>query len=262
MTNEKKSRDTIKKRHSKRQRKRILMMKIRRIIFFATLITIFLVVILFYTPIFKIRGVDILGNDKVELSEVTSIIGDIEGNNLFRTNTSAIKKKLLKLPYIEEVKTDRIVFKSRLKIDIKEAKEAASISSGSGYIIINTEAKVLSETQEKPEGIPEITGLTLNRVSLGDKLEIDDKEKYNIVLTCLEEMEKNGFLSGVRNISVVDLGNITFNYEDRLDAICGSMVDLSKKLTFFKSAISSSRLTENSRGTIDLTTVGKAIYTP
>ena len=82
------------------------------------------------------------------------------------------------------------------------------------------------------------------------------------MVMCLEEMKKIGILGGVRTISVADAGNITFNYEDRLDAICGSSVDLEKKLGYFKSAANSNRLTENSRGTIDLTTTGKAIYSP
>ena len=75
-------------------------------------------------------------------------------------------------------------------------------------------------------------------------------------------MKKIDILKGVKSISVADISNISFNYEDRIDAICGSSVDLSKKLGFFKSAVNSNRLTENSRGTIDLTTIGKAIYTP
>ena len=45
----------IRKRHSQRQRKRIRMMKIRRTIFFTVLSLITVMVIMFYTPIFKIK---------------------------------------------------------------------------------------------------------------------------------------------------------------------------------------------------------------
>ena len=262
MTRIQERRNTIKNRHSERQKKRIRMMKIRRTIFFSVLAAIVLIIILFYTPLFKIRSVEVAGNNKVETAEILNVIGETEGKNLFRINTSSMKRKLKQSPYIEDVDTDRVVLKSKLIINIKEAEEAACIPGGAGYIIINTDTKVLSETAEKPKDIPEISGISLTNITVGEEIETDDKEKYDIVKNCLAEMKKIDILKGVRSISVANVANISFNYEDRLDAVCGSRVDLAKKLGFFKSAINSSRLTENSRGTIDLTTVGKAIYTP
>ncbi len=253
---------TIRRRHTERQRKRIRMMKIRRTVFFAILILIAVFVILFYTPIFKIRSVEIEGNNKIETVQIMESVGEAEGKNLFRIKASAIKKNILKIPYIKSVEIDRVVFRSRLKVIVTECEEAACIAGGSGYIIIDTAAKVLAEAQEKPTGIPEVIGLSITNISTGEQLKIEEKDKFNVMLMCLEEMKKIDILSGVVSLSVADIANITFNYEDRLDALCGSNVDLAKKLGFFKSAINSSKLTENSRGTIDLTTTGKAIYTP
>lgn len=254
--------NTITKRHSERQKKRIRMMKIRRTVFFSVLASILLIIILFYTPLFKIRSVEVTGNNKIQTEDVLNTIGETEGKNLFRFRAGSAKRKLKKSPYIEDVDIDRVVFKSKLKIDIKEAEEAACIAGGSGYIIINPQTKVLSESTGKPENVPEISGVTLTSIEIGKEIKTDDKEKFEIVRNFLSEMEKLDLLKGVRSVSVANVANITFNYEDRLDAVCGSRVDLNKKLEFFKSAINSSRLTENSRGTIDLTTVGKAIYTP
>jgi len=189
-------------------------------------------------------------------------MGETEGKNLFRAKISSMRKNIEKIPYIKKADIDRVVFRSKLKVNVTECKEAACIAGGSGYIIIDTTAKVLAESVEKPVGIPEVTGLSVTNISVGEQLKIEEKDKFEIMLMCLDEMEKIGILNGVVNLSVADIGNITFNYEDRLDAICGSNVDLTKKLGFFKSAITSSKLTENSRGTIDLTTTGKAIYTP
>lgn len=254
--------NSLQKRHSQRRKKRILIMKIRRTIFFTILGLIVLFIILFYTPLFSIRNIEITGNEKVETSTIMECIGEIEGKNLFRTGTSTIKKDIMKNPYIEMVKIDRVALKSKLVISITESKEAAAISGGTGYIIINSQAKVLAESTEKPENIPEITGLSITNISVGNQLKIEDQEKFDIVISCLDEMNKIDILNKITNISVADITNITFNYENRLDAICGSSADLPQKLRFFKSAINSNRLTENARGTIDLTTTGKGIYTP
>ena len=237
-------------------------MKIRRTVFFSVLSFITVFVILFYTPLFKIRSVKIEGNQRVEDAVILNSIGDVEGKNLFRASISSMKKSILKIPYVKTVKIDRRILHSSLSVKIEECEEAAFIMGAGGYIIIDTTAKVLAESAQAPEGIPEITGLSTASVSVGEKLEIEDKDKFDILILCLEEMKKIDILNGVRSISVADVGNITFNYEDRIDAICGSSVDLSKKLGYFKTAVNSNRLTPNSRGTIDLTTTGKAIYTP
>lgn len=255
---------SIRKRHTERQKRRIRMMKIRRTIFFAILFLTVVFIILFYTPIFNIRSVEIEGNQKVEISEILSSIGDIEGENLFRTKISALKKNISKIPYIETVQIKRIVLRPKLSVTVTECTEAAYTQTNDGYIIIDSSAKVLAKTDEnnKPAGIPEVSGLSPANITVGEKLVIEETDKFDILVKCLSEMKKIDILSGVKNISVADISNITFNYEDRLDAICGTSLDLEKKLGFFKSAVNSSRLTENSRGTIDLTTTGKAIYTP
>ena len=69
-------------------------------------------------------------------------------------------------------------------------------------------------------------------------------------------------MSGITKIDFTDLENITFNYENRIDGICGPYVDFSRKLSLFREAITSNKLTEHSRGTINLSRTGRAVYTP
>ena len=75
-------------------------------------------------------------------------------------------------------------------------------------------------------------------------------------------MEKADIIKYVTYISFEDMTNITFNYQSRLDVICGTHIDFQRKLSLFKEAVNSNKLTQNSRGTINLATTGKAIYTP
>lgn len=252
----------IRKRHSERRRKQIRKMKIRRTIFFTCLALIAVMIIMFYTPIFKIRSIEIEGNQKTETSAITECMGDIVGKNLFRTKISALKNAVSEIPYVQSVEIDRKVLRSKLVVTISECEEAASIASGDGYIIIDAGAKILENVAEKPENIPEVTGLNVANINVGEQLKSDDTEKFEIALRCLEEMKKIDILQNVRSISVEDISNITFNYDDRLDVLCGSGIELEKKLAFFKSAINSNRLPENPRGTMDMTTVGKAMYNP
>ena len=63
--------ENIRIRHSKRQKQRRMMMKRRRIIFFGTLGLILLSIILFFTPLFNIKHINISGNAKVETADCT-----------------------------------------------------------------------------------------------------------------------------------------------------------------------------------------------
>ena len=81
-------------------------------------------------------------------------------------------------------------------------------------------------------------------------------------MSCIENMEKAGIIADITVMSFEDMTNITFNYQNRLDVICGTHIDFQRKLALFKEAVNSNKLTENSRGTINLSTTGKAIYTP
>ncbi|MBR4173052.1 MAG: hypothetical protein IKR46_01615, partial [Clostridia bacterium] len=97
---------------------------------------------------------------------------------------------------------------------------------------------------------------------VGETVAFKDSEVQKTVMSCIENMDKAGILEGVTAMSFADMTNITFNYQNRLDVICGTHIDFQRKLALFKEAVNSYKLTENSRGTINLSTTGKAIYTP
>ncbi len=252
----------IQKRHTQRQRQRIRAMKRRRFIFFSTLILIAVSVVLFFTPLFNIRHVDIAGNNRISVEELRQSIGAVEGENLFRTSTGRIKKNILQFSYVDSVTVKRVWFPPSIRVAVTECEPGGYILENEKYVIINEKAKVLEVSAEEPEDIPQLVGLTLSKLEPGQRLEITENDKFEVMMQCLQDMRKLGILNGVEMISFENMSNISFNYEDRLDVLCGSDVELSKKLGLFREAIHSSKLTENSRGTIDLSTTGRAVYTP
>lgn len=252
----------LKKRHTQRQRARIRAMKRRRVIFFSLLFLIAVLIVMFFTPAFQIRSVVIEGNERVSTEQISQAVGEIEGENLFRTSMRRIRKNLLAIAYVDTASVKRVAIPPSVKVTVLECQPAAYIIENEKYIIINEKGKVLEVSDTIPEGIPQLAGFSPTVFEPGQELEIDEQNKYETVLLCITEMQKAGILSGVRLVSFEDVSNITFNYEDRLDVLCGSEVEFSKKMSLFREAIHSSKLTENSRGTIDLSVTGKAVYTP
>ena len=82
--------DSIRIRHVKRLKQRKRMMKRRRIIFFTVVGLILVSIILFFTPLFNIKNIDIVGNAKVETAHIKQTIGSVEEENLFRLRTKKI----------------------------------------------------------------------------------------------------------------------------------------------------------------------------
>ena len=97
------SEKSIQARHDERRKKRIREQKIRRYTIFAVLALIAVLIVMFFTPLFNIKTVDIVGNNKLTVEQISGEIGDLTGRNLFSTRKRTIKKKLSEFAYTEKV---------------------------------------------------------------------------------------------------------------------------------------------------------------
>ena len=256
------SAENIRIRHSKRQKQRKLMMKRRRIIFFGTLGLILLSIILFFTPIFNIKNIDITGNSKVETAQIKQIIGSVEEENLFRLSTRKIINNIKAVPYVENVNIKKKIFPVGISVEVVECVPVGYIQNNESYIILDKTFKVLEIAEAPLENVSQMLGVAVTSSAEGAVITTDDPEKLTEISDVCNRLIEEEIISKIGTISFEDMNNITFTYENRLDVICGSTVDFSKKIGMFKKAVTSSKLTENSRGTIDISISGKAIYTP
>ncbi len=254
--------DSIQARHNKRRQQRIRQQKIRRCIFFTVLASIFILSIMLFAPFFNTKAVEVSGNSHLTSEEIISQAGNLTGRNLFRTGKSAIKRNVSELAYIDKVTVKKKPFPPTIIIQVEECQPVCQIDYNGTFILIDRDSKVLEKTSEKREGVPVLEGVPIIAASPGETIGYKDEELQKIVTTCVENMEKAGIINGITIMSFADITNITFNYQSRLDVICGTHIDFQRKMALFKEAVNSSKLNENSRGTINLSTTGKAIYTP
>lgn len=252
----------IQKRHLQRQLNRKRAMKRRRIIFYTVLIIIVLSVLLFFTPIFNIKKIDITGNVRIETPQIKQAIGSVEEDNLFLLNTKKIAANIETLPYVNSVKIEKKIFPVGLNVEIVECEPIGYISYGEKFVILDKNLKVLEISDSAFENLFVITGVSVTSAEEGAVIASDDQEKLNEIIQCVITVSEQEIAQSIGSMDFTDMSNITFNYENRLDVICGSSLDFPKKISMFKKALSSPKLTDNSRGTIDLSVSGKAIYTP
>ena len=257
-----KNAENIRIRHSKRQKQRKKVMKRRRIIFFSILGIILFCIIVFFTPLFNIKHINITGNAKIETAQIKQIIGSVEEENLFRLNTKKIVKNIKTIPYVDDVSIRKKIFPVGINVEVLECIPVGYIQNNESYIFLDKNFKVLEITDAPQENVAQILGVVATSSTEGAVITTDDAQKLVTVSEIFARLIDEDISSKIGTISFEDMNNITFTYENRLDVICGSEIDFSKKIGMFKKAVSSSKLTENSRGTIDISISGKAIYTP
>ncbi len=181
---------------------------------------------------------------------------------LFRSGRRKIRNTLKTIPYIDTVDVQKRLFPPSVKVTVTEYTPSAYIKIDGKTLLVNSELRVLTDTGNNGETLPTVTGLTVTDYKLGEILKTDENEKFDITKISLSTLEATGILDKVIEINVTDVTDITMNYDNRITVQCGTQLDLERKIRLFRETVMSNSLTENARGTMDLSEPGKAIYTP
>gem|GEM_PF-2667613 len=221
------------------------------------------VILLLMSPVFDIQEINVEGNKVVTLQTISGKIGDFVGTNLFRVNTGEMKDRLLEISQISDVEISKKYFPPSLAVTVEEAVPVAYIMSGNRRIVINSDLKVVDDSGLfDTETLPSISGVSVPEYKLNTRIKTDSGEKETVLSELLSALEKTGVLYKTTYINIDDLADIRLNYDNRLEVICGSTVELERKIRMFAETLNSSALSANAQGSIDLSVTGQAVYTP
>ena len=198
---------------------------------------------------FNVSDIKIEGVSLYEQDQILGVGGVSTGQNLVRTNTDIVEKRLKDtLVYIDDVKVTK-KFPSTIVISCTEAKKAADIEYKNSYYVLSESGKILETKNPDPTGeIPVVKGFELKSLSQGDKLASEDSFKADILEELLKDLDNLGF----ENIDTIDLttrSDIKLMYDGRLEIKMGSSVDMEYKLTYLKAVIDES-ITVDYEGTL------------
>lgn len=251
-------------RQAKKKRKKIRLTRteIRRAAVFVAVL-ILAVILVFMTPLFNISEIRVEGNTVVELKTIKEKIGDVIGTNLFATRSRRIEESLLEISQISNVNVKKKLIPPSLEITIEESVPAAYMLSGGSVIVVDTSLVVIDDAGHyNTDSLPSISGIGVPSYKLNERLTADSAEKADILEELLYDLDRSKLLGRVTYISIDDITDIRFNYDNRLEAKCGSAFELERKLRMFKESINSGSISENSIGTMDLSVPGQAVYSP
>ena len=164
----------------------------RRIAFFSFLALVAVLIIMFLTPIFNIKGLEFSGNSHVSNEEIITAVGEIEGKNLFSYRKGKVKGKLSKLAYIDKVTVKKKVFPPTVILEIKECTPAFQAEYAGGFTVVDKNGKVLEQAAERLEGVPAAEGIPINSAKVGEQVVFKDPEVQKIIMSCIDNMDKAG----------------------------------------------------------------------
>jgi cell division protein FtsQ len=253
-------------REEERRRKKIRMRAMRmRAALIAAALVVLALILLFFTPIMNIKNISAAGNNIVKTEEITQRLESLKGKNLITLSESTVRDQLSDLSYIEDISVAKFLIPPSIRVDVEECTPAARIELNGYNVILDSEMKILSDSNEfDADTLPRLEGLSVSKYSIGKKLTLadNDSEKLEVLGTCLDIMNRLGMIPKIDYIDLTDVTNIRFGYDDRIDAVCGTRLDLERKIRMFNATVTGGNLADNARGVIDLTTSGNAVYTP
>lgn len=246
----------------KRKQERLRRERIRALALLGT-IAVMTVVIAFMTPLFHIKEIHLNGNYTIPKETITEKIGDIVGTNLFAVSESKIGKRMSEIPQIQNVKVEKHIFPTYLELFIEERRPAAYFLCGNSNVVIDSDLQIIDDSGIFDiDKLPSISGISISEYNLNEPMEIQSEEKKDILKTMLKAFESTNLTESITYISVDDLAEIKFNYDNRIEILCGSQLQLERKIRMFTEALKTSTITENSMGTMDFSVPGQAVYDP
>lgn len=189
-------------------------------------------------PYFLINNIKIESLNNVTRQEVITDLDLDTSTNLFAFNTLKAKKTLLKNNYIAHVNIKKI-FPSTLEIYIEEKEIYGYIPYVNNFIYMGKDGEVIDVKTSYNKKLPIITGLEFDFFVLGEKLNVDNAEKFNLVVDFTNIFYEKNILNEVVKIDIsniydirLNIGNITVIMGDKsnLNVKINTLVEILKNL--------------------------------
>lgn len=241
--------DERKKNNRLRRKKRI----------FATLRFIIIVVaiyaFIFCTPFFKVKNIAVEGAVASSTESVISASGIINGQHILKINTKEAVLQIEKLAYVKSATIKR-TFPNKVKIIIEEGKVCANIAISDGFAAIDETGKVM-EITDSPKVTPAVYGLTVKKSEIGEKITIDEPDKFGIILEYINQLNLQAL--PVPYVSMTfDSGDVWIELENSILVYFGNKEDIEYKVAAFAESLRSAG--DITSGYFDVSTPERIIY--
>lgn len=206
-----------------------------------------------YTVWFEVTKVTVTGGSIYDNDEVLMSSQIYIGDNLVRLSKSTISERIEKqLPYVKKAEVVKN-YPHTVKIKITDDEETVAVKFEGKYYIADDDFKLLKVADEKPEGLPIISGVSAEGLKPGDHLAIKDKQQRES-LDRIFALNKDGldvtYVSIKNTLEDSDYSTYDICVGGRLYVELGDSNNLDRKLTHLETMMES--ITDNGTALISL----------
>lgn len=204
----------------RRQRQSVLTRLLRKTIILLLVFGIPAAVFIFT---FQLKDINVKDCNRYTTEELTRklVQSDFDQNSLL----FFLKYKFFKkanIPFIEKID---VVLKNRNTVDVMvyEKKVTGCVRFMGEYLYFDKDGIIVESSSKKLKNIPEIKGLIFDKIILHEKLKVQKKEMFRVILNITNQIEKYK----------LDVNTISFNSDDEVTIDCGNnTVLLGKRNTY------------------------------
>lgn len=229
------------------RQKRIRKRRAKIILTFFLVLLLIAGVILSVTVLFPIKNITATGSKMYTSTQIIKACGVKYGDNLITASqTDALQKLKVKLPFVEKVEFDRS-FPDTLKIKVTDAKEYACYKVENKYFTVSKSGWVLKSYNEKPADVMYIVCDKI-KCNVGSELSFSDKKTQELSQSVTSALHKYKLL--VEYVDVSDKLSISAKVDGRFMVNFGTYKDFEAKVKHLCAMME--EIGENATGKIDL----------
>lgn len=225
-------------------------------------------IVLVCSRVFVVRDVMVVGNRNLLREEVVTQSGVNIGDNVLGISDQTLKQALEQNRYIEYL-GHGFDYRGTLTLRIQERLGMAVVYDLGYYYVLDASGVVLEcAGSAYPTGVagPKVTGLDLSpnsRVTVGEKLPVNDKGQLEAMETVLTELESTNLLGRTSELSVKNTDNIYILTAEGAKIELGDTLSLRTKLLIGQEVLSVREAQGNLLGAkIDVSNGKNAHYIP
>lgn len=222
-----------------RKKRRKLKMKRRLIVFVFVFLCAGVILTVLKAPFFNITTIECVGQEKLTREQIMTAAEVRTGANIFSVNIEAMKRKVAAIPSVDQSNVRRI-FPNKIKIWVRECKEAAYIALSGELAVVDTKGKIIRIAPDEEETrvtMAEILGVAPVSDMPGTVISAEDDIVAMQAYKCLEILGETGLLEKTKLIDLSDMSDFKIGYDNRLEIFLGNQENMEYKLRFVSKVI-------------------------
>jgi len=207
------------------------------------------------SPFFEIKTIEISEMKKYSNEELCQMLDIDTGDNLFLFGRLEASRILKNNPYVDDFDIS-YSYPDTVTIEIKERLVRGYVPYMGAYLYIDDYGRVLEINKETKDNLPVVEGLVFDSFAIGDLIDAENKEAFDIMVDTAQLMNKYELLDSVMRIDLSDTSRV-LAYVNNVEVNLGDMSDGDQKIRLMAEIIKN--IDKKDRGTLDLSDISKNI---